>query len=75
MNGSTAPIDQPEGFVLSCSNCRFWEYSWHPCPGGIKASCHRRAPVADVEQGAHFPLMPAEGWCGEHESKPVEGRL
>jgi len=67
--------------AATCLTCRFWvppyglshpfvEYEEH-------GACHRHAPLVRVtsEHGhttSYWPLMPAKGFCGDHELRQID---
>lgn len=48
-----------------CESCRFWQRSGPNDPQA--GECRRYAPAIGPTGGGRFPLMLADGWCGEHQ--------
>lgn len=47
----------------SCNGCRFWANA-----NGALGYCHRRAPVANDQATAVWPMTGSYSWCGEFEA-------
>lgn len=61
--------DQVKG--LDCCACKYFVEDGN----GIGAGrCHRRAPVAGCREGAVWPNVWSEYYCGEFEPRPGTGK-
>lgn len=56
---------------IICDACCFYDPSWAP----THAVCKRYPPIPEDEDGANFPIVGPEDWCGEFKYGEMKDKI